>query len=86
MTLTLVLPPDIEAKLKEQAAREGKDPQTLVLEAIEETLSSEVATTTAMLPVAAWHARFYALLDSLPRSEATAVDDSRESIYNGRGQ
>jgi predicted DNA-binding protein len=85
MTLTLVLPPEIEAKLKEQAAREGKDPQTFVLEALEQTLSGESTASAVSLPAAAWHSRFDALLHSLPRSKATVVDDSRETIYNSRG-
>jgi hypothetical protein len=85
MTLTLILPPEIEAKLKEQAAREGKDPQTFVLEAIEQTLSAEFAAATVTLPAAVWHSRFDALLNSLPLSKATVVDDSRETIYNSRG-
>jgi hypothetical protein len=85
MHLNLELKPEVEAKLLEHAARQGKDPRAFALEAIEEKLSAET-TSPAMLPVAAWHAKLDALLDSLPRSEATRVDDSRESIYGGRGE
>jgi len=85
MNLTIELKPETEAKLKEQAAQRGKDPQAFALEALEEKLSAEMSGP-AMLPPAAWHAKFDALLGSLPRSEATFVDDSRESIYSGRGE
>ena len=85
MTLTLVLPPEIEAKLKEQAARAGRDPQTLVLEALEQMLTAELPAPAKMLPMADWHSRFDAFIRSLPRSEATIADDSRETIYDTRG-
>ena len=84
MNLLLNLPADIETKLLEQAAHTGKSPETLVLEAIEEKLSPE--DSPVMLPLDRWHAKFNEFLASLPRSKATSVDDSRESIYEGRGE
>jgi predicted DNA-binding protein len=85
MNLTLTLTPETEARLKEQAARVGKAPESVALEALEEKLSIE-EPPAATLPPDEWRARFNALLASLPRTEATFVDDSRESIYDGRGE
>lgn len=85
MNLTLHLTPETEAKLREQAAQCGKSLETLALEALEEKLADEDASSR-MLPSEVWTARFDEFLATLPRSNATFVDDSRESIYEGRGE
>jgi len=40
----------------------------------------------AVLPLAQWKSRFEAHLASTPATDAATVDDSRESIYEGRGE
>jgi Arc/MetJ-type ribon-helix-helix transcriptional regulator len=38
------------------------------------------------LPFDEWREKFRAHLESTPRTTATSVNDSRESIYEGRGE
>jgi hypothetical protein len=57
----------------------------LVLEALEDKLTS-TENSSVMLPREQWHAKFKEMLANVPRSDATFVDDSRESIYEGRGE
>jgi hypothetical protein len=81
MNLILHLPPETAAKLNEHAHRIGKEPAALALEALQDKLAAE---DDARLPRDKWHARFEAFLASVPRTGATFVDDSRESIYPDR--
>jgi hypothetical protein len=90
MTLHLRLTPELEARLRERAAAEGKDPATLVAEAVTEKLlppngPGSQPPTQARLP--AWN-RFVAAMrrhgETLPPKHF--VDDSRESIYEGRDE
>jgi hypothetical protein len=83
MDLLLHLPPDTEARLLERARAMGKDAEALTLEALREKLASDEAAS--MLPLDEWHARFDALIASMPRGNPGA-DFSRESIYDGRGE
>jgi hypothetical protein len=89
MTLTLALPPDVESKLLRHAAATGKDPAAFVQETLEEKLASfSEPRLTAAQRAAAWdgwveHMRSWAD-NNLPRRHR--VDDSRESIYEGRGE
>jgi len=39
MTLTIYLPPDLEQKLRQQAARSGQDVSTFVLQAVQEKIA-----------------------------------------------
>jgi hypothetical protein len=84
MSLILHLPPETEAKLKEQAAATGQAPEELALRVLEEQLVTPAQTA---LPASAdeWIADIRAWAEShrrLPRD----ADDSRESIYAGRGE
>ena len=83
MNLILHLPAPLEAKLREQAKAAGKPLEDVVLEALQEKL---IPDEEGRLPRDKWHARFEAFLALLPRTDATFVDDSRESIYEGRGE
>lgn len=85
MNLMLHLASETEAKLREQAARSGKSLEALALEALEEKLAGS-DDSSAMLPSDIWKAKFDEFLANLPRSGATTVDDSRESIDHGRGE
>ena len=85
MTLKLQLSPEIEAKLRERAAQFGQSPETLVMEALQEKLSSAVDPEESLSPSLRM-AEFSDWFQSHPTSKAAALDDSRESIYNGRGE
>ena len=84
MTVTLSFPPEVEAKLREQAAAQGKDVETVVREAVE----AKLAEGSAGVPVTAadrWEAEFDAWVAG-HRPVSHTVDDSREGIYAGRGE
>lgn len=85
MNLMLHLTSETEAKLREQAARSGKSLEALALEALEDMLA-ECDDSSRLLSSDAWKAKFREFLASLPHSDAAFVDDSRESIYEGRGE
>jgi predicted transcriptional regulator len=85
MALTLSFPPELEAKLRQRAAAEGKDPETLVREAVEQKLGAEQASPAHAKGFDEWRAEFEAWVAGHPPVEHE-VDDSRESIYRGRGE
>jgi predicted transcriptional regulator len=82
MTLTLHLPPETENRLRELATLTGKNPEAVALEALREKLSDE----SAPLPQSTSAAEFKAWLATHPSSTTANFDDSRESIYEGRGE
>jgi plasmid stability protein len=88
MTVSINLPPQAEAELRRRAAEEGKDVEAFVREAVEARLAAppivqprDPRTMTAEEWTAAWHA----WIDSHAPTNHF-VDDSRESIYEGRGE
>jgi len=92
MTVTLTLQPETEAKLRERAAASGKDVSTLVREAVEEKLSAaDARKATDDMPYARWFAEFGAWMDDVAKRapmypQGYVANDSRESIYEGRGE
>lgn len=84
MTLSIPLTPETEARLRERASASGKDIATYVLEAVEEKLGSD-SPPKENATHEEWSARFHAWAESFPRRPGVA-DDSRESIYAGRGE
>jgi hypothetical protein len=84
MMLNLNLSPETEARIRTRASAAGLDVETFVLEALEEKLA--VAESTGAPEPAmgfdAWLARCIALHPQVSHF----VDDSRESIYEGRGE
>ncbi len=84
MNLILHLPPETETKLNEQSALTGETPEQLALRALEEQLgvsierSSNLSADEWIADIKAWAASHR----RLPRE----ADDSRESIYAGRGE
>jgi predicted transcriptional regulator len=84
MTLTLSFPPDVEARLRQQAAALGKDVETVVREAVEAKLA-EIVAGIPSIPTDRWQAEFDAWVAGHDPVSHT-VDDSRESIYAGRGE
>ena len=78
MNLILKLPPEIEAKLKAQAAERGKSLEDVATEAIEDVLAS--TESSVLLQGKEWQDGFEHWLSGLKPRNA-AVDDSRDSIY-----
>jgi predicted transcriptional regulator len=86
MTLQIELTPELEAKLREQAQVAGKDVAAFAREAIEETLASvDAGAQPAKLSNEQWLAEWRAFTASA-RPLGYIIDDSRESIYEGRGE
>lgn len=88
MSVLIPFPPDIEAKLRETAAAAGKDVNTFVREAIEEKLG--LGSPLRKSPEK-WAAEFGEWMRDVAArasvyAEGFVVDDSRESIYQGRGE
>jgi len=84
MTVTISLPPDSEARLREQAAAAGKDVSTLVREAVEEKLAATNGAKIQPVPSAddfdkALDEFFAENPEKLPSLPA---DFSREDIYS----
>jgi uncharacterized protein (DUF2267 family) len=87
MNLTLHLSPEIEARLKEQAVAAGKSLEVIALEVLAERLAaSDDDRAAAKLPHDEWNKKFNEMLSGVPASDAEFVDDSRERIYEGRGE
>jgi plasmid stability protein len=85
MTLTLSFPPDTEAKLRERAAASGKDVETIVREAVDEKLAGDAPVGPAGKSGEQLAAERLAWVESHP-PVTHFVDDSRDSIYAGRGE
>jgi hypothetical protein len=85
MNVRINFPAEIEATLLRQAVASGKDVETIVKEFVTERLAEE----SPPLAKAASHDEFMAtlhgIIDLHPMSNGS-VDDSRESIYAGRGE
>jgi hypothetical protein len=86
------LPPETEAKLREQAAAVGKAPEELALIALEERLAAGVGRPVAErkgslnpVPPQQCVADFRKWAEGHCRLEHEA-DDRRESVYSGRGE
>ena len=81
MTVTLNLSPETERRLREKAARSGQ-----TLEGYLEALAQGAAAATpAVLSPDEWAAQFRAWVAS-HRPLPALADDSRDSIYEGRGE
>jgi ABC-type amino acid transport substrate-binding protein len=92
MTVVVSFRPELEARLREAAAVSGKDVPTLVQEAVEEKLSA--AAQPKLVPDVSyqqWAEKFNAWMSEVKERAATyppgyVADDSRESIYEDRGE
>lgn len=90
MTLHIDLPPAMETVLLARAAAEGKDISTYVSEVVAERLALPDASITetprpAKRSADGFAESLQAWIDLHPRT-GRPVDDSRESIYEGRGE
>ncbi|QEG34907.1 hypothetical protein [Bythopirellula goksoeyrii] len=77
-----------DKRILEEAVNSGlyKDTQEALREAIF-LLREKTATQDGnVLSNATWRDRLHQHLTNTPATEATFVDDSRESIYEGRGE
>jgi hypothetical protein len=88
MSLTIPFTPEVEARLRERAAASGKDVGTFVREVVEEKLELAGAAERSN---GQWAAEFDAWMKEVASRASAyptdfAVDDSRESIYEGRGE
>lgn len=79
MNLVLHLSPELEAKLHEHSRREGKEPEVVALEAIDEKLA-ESCEPPKLASKEERLAAFRAFIASKPDGNPDA-DISRESIY-----
>jgi hypothetical protein len=88
MTVTINLPPEAEAKLRDQAAQQGAELEEYLSELAQRWANGaspdEPATTSLKSPEQR-AAEFLAWADSHAHITAVA-DDSRASIYEGRGE
>ncbi|RJP42118.1 MAG: hypothetical protein C4547_00715 [Phycisphaerales bacterium] len=85
MTLQIPLSPEAEVRLREQATAAGKDLATFVLEVVEERVAGTNGLNTPALSPQQWSREWHEWAASHRRLDR-AVDDSRESIYAGRGE
>ncbi|MSQ94930.1 MAG: hypothetical protein EXR98_10305 [Gemmataceae bacterium] len=84
--LTLELTADIERGIQARAKDRGQDLGAIAIEILERALAEPAKTTSPSdLPYEVWRERFHAMLKDLPLVDVV-VDDSRESIYEGRGE
>lgn len=84
MELRIDLSPEIEAKLRSRARTLGRDVTDLIAEAIEEKLSV-VSQDSSHLSAEQWCSEWRVWAAS-HRTLDHVVDDSRETIYAGRGE
>jgi hypothetical protein len=85
MTLTLQLTPDVETKLRERAAAAGKDPVGFALDALQEKLGFIDGSSSNEASPEEWVKEWRTWAAAHPKL-SFEVDDSRESIYAGRGE
>ncbi len=84
MNLILHLPAETEARLRECVTQTGQSLEALVLEAVEDKLAA-MPGIGGSLSTAARAAEFKAWLETHTPSSAAALNDSRDSMYDGRG-
>jgi len=85
MSLTITIPSDIESALRKRAVAEGTDIESFVRQIVIE----EVAETGEASGGTESHAEFMAKLNRTIEQHGISnghFDDSRESIYAGRGE
>ena len=82
MNLTLHLTPETETKLQRLIASTGKNPELLAVEALQEMLDDDLGA----LPASSAQAQFESWFAAHPSSNAICLDDSRDQIYEGRGE
>lgn len=85
-TVTLAISEPLENKLQARAAAQGRDIASVALELVEQGLREVTPTPSARdLTPEQRLKNFKEYLKDRPRIDVV-VDDSRESIYEGRGE
>lgn len=84
MNLLLHLPPELETKLDEQAKATGQTPEEIVVQLLEQQLDGE-PRAEGHLSATEWVADIHSWAEGHRRLSHEA-EDSRESIYTGRGE
>lgn len=85
MTLQIEFYPEVAARLREEAAVSGKAITALIVEAVEEKFAAGPTPTPSRISPQEWAAKLDAWAAS-HRRLGYDVDDSRETIYAGRGE
>ncbi len=86
MTIKLEFSADVENQLRERAASSGQHVEEFVLRALTEKLAAEDTVSRASDRNGVdWKNKLHECIDLHPNVQH-AVDDSRESIYRGRGE
>ncbi|MBS0261456.1 MAG: hypothetical protein JSS02_05820 [Planctomycetes bacterium] len=85
MNVSINFPADIETTLLHRATAAGKDVATLVQELVAERLAEDSAPPAKAGSHAEFMAKLQRFIEIHPTSNGS-LDDSRESIYAGRGE
>jgi hypothetical protein len=86
VTLNLNLPPETEAQIRQLAALSGQNVEAVVLEALSAKLAdADLQPSREPQNDQEWKKKLQAWIDLHP-VVTHFVDDSRESIYAGRGE
>src|ERR1700722_434709 len=85
MSLSVTFPTEIESTLRQRAAALGKDVETLVRDIVTEEVAESPDAIRRRIP----HSEFMSRLDAMIHRHGIRngrFDDSRVSIYSGRGE
>lgn len=85
MNVSLNLPPEVEQALLHRAAAAGQDVETFLKAIVAERLSEDTEVATGKRSHEDFTVRLQKAIDLHPVGRGLA-DDSRESIYAGRGE
>lgn len=85
MNVSINFPAEIETTLLRRAAAAGKDVETFVKEFVTACLAEEGPAPVKPESHDEFMAKLYRVIDLHPVSDGS-MDDSRESIYAGRGE
>jgi hypothetical protein len=85
MTVSINLSPEMEASLQRQAAATGKDVSAVVESVVLDYLANDSGSPNATVTAEEFEAWFRKFTQHFPTTPMH-VDDSRESIYAGRGE
>jgi plasmid stability protein len=83
-TLNLNLPEELDSKLQACAVDQGREVESVVLDILEKELQTTATKSVSKkMPYEEWKKEFDAWIKSRPKIDVV-VDDSRETIYEGR--
>lgn len=85
MNLQLVVPYELEQQLKTRASVAGKDIATFVIDTLKDELLQDENTTVSKAAHSSFSSWLSKWRERAPKT-SNFVDDSRESIYEGRGE